>query len=89
MTHYQNSIKANIILIYNAIDIKDFKSKVTKKAKIVRAELGVKEGIFLVGIVGNFQEWKGHMTVVKAIGIFKKKYPNIICLFIGDVSIVA
>lgn len=86
MNLIENGIKNNIVTIYNAIDVEDFQSRVTKDAELMRKELGIKEGSPIIGVVGNFQEWKGQMTVVRAVDILRTKYPNLMCLLIGDVS---
>ncbi len=86
MNLIENGIKNNIVTIYNAIDVEEFQSRVTNDAELIRKELGIKEGSPLIGVVGNFQEWKGQMTVVRAVDILRTKYPNLICLLIGDVS---
>lgn len=78
----------NTRVIYNAIDVDEFISKVKKNPQSIKQELGIKEVVPLIGLIANFQEWKGHLTVVNAIDILRRKYPGVVCLLIGAVSTV-
>lgn len=37
----------------------------------------------IVGVVGNIKWWKGQETIVRAIVILVRKYPNIRCMLVG------
>ncbi|MHA1829480.1 MAG: glycosyltransferase family 4 protein [Candidatus Heimdallarchaeaceae archaeon] len=76
----------NTTVLYNCIDVDEFGSNVTKSPAEIKCEFGLDCSTFLIGLVANFQEWKGHITVVNAIAEIKEKYPNVVCLLVGDIS---
>jgi glycosyltransferase involved in cell wall biosynthesis len=78
----------NTKIIYNAIDVGEFRARVSKKPRSVREEFHVPASAPFIGLVGNFQEWKGQIIVVNAMKIVIRKHPNAVCLFIGNVSSV-
>jgi glycosyltransferase involved in cell wall biosynthesis len=80
-------VKANTLTIYDSMDPNEFKGRIEKSVNEVKIEFGVKHLEPLIGVVGNFQEWKGQLTVIKATEYLKGSYPNIVCLLIGDVSL--
>lgn len=71
---------------YDRIDVDKFRSRVTKSREEIRKELNLKSEHQVVGIVGNLQRWKGQLTIIDAVHRLIKKYPEIVCLFIGDAS---
>jgi glycosyltransferase involved in cell wall biosynthesis len=71
---------------YDRIDVKKLKGRINRSIEEVRKEFRIDEKDHVIGIVGNIQPWKGQMTVVKAVEIIKKTYPNIKCLLVGDWS---
>ena len=82
----KNGLKDNVVTIYNAIDVSEFKNRVAKQKEYIKEKLGIDQNSYVIGIVGNFQEWKGQNVAVRAVEQLKKKYPKIICLLVGDVS---
>ena len=76
----------NTCIIYNAIDVESFRKQARKSPYLIKRELRVVTCRPLIGMVGNFQAWKGQHVVVDAVRILKRKYPNILCLLIGSVS---
>jgi glycosyltransferase involved in cell wall biosynthesis len=70
--------------VHNGLDTSDF--SVTRSSDAIRGELGLSESVCLVGIVGNMQTWKGQDVVVRAIALLRPEFPDLKCLFIGDVS---
>jgi glycosyltransferase involved in cell wall biosynthesis len=76
----------NTIVIYNSIDPVKFREGITVNASDVKNQLGVKPDEPMIGIVGNFQEWKGQLTVIRAMDILRRDYPDLVCLLIGSVS---
>jgi glycosyltransferase involved in cell wall biosynthesis len=73
-----------LVTIYNGLDPAEM--KVTRTAADVRAEIGAPEGARLVGIVGNIKPWKGQEVVVRAMAELRSRYPDVICVLIGDTS---
>lgn len=82
-------ITSNLKMLYNCIDVEEFNNTIKKDAQEIRNEFGIDHNEHLIGIVGNFQAWKGQITVIKAVNIVKKTFPNLKCLLIGDVSMVS
>lgn len=74
----------NTHLIYNPIDVEHFRKQVKKDKKTIKQELQVDGLVPLIGMVGNFQEWKGHVTLIRAVDLLKKQFPGLICLLIGS-----
>jgi glycosyltransferase involved in cell wall biosynthesis len=70
--------------IHNGLDASDF--CVTRCTRAIHAELGLRESVRLLGIVGNMQRWKGQDVVVRAIATLRREFPDLRCLLIGDVS---
>ena len=79
-------LRKNVITIYNGIDLDDFVKRIKKDAESVRNEFGVYDSAPLIGMVGNFREWKGQRIVVESLAIIKDKYPEAVCLLVGDVA---
>lgn len=83
---YLKGLKENTITIHNGIDFREFVAKIGKSAGSVRDKLGIHGSTPLVGMVGNFKEWKGQRIVVESIAILKEKHADIVCLLVGDVA---
>ena len=79
-------VTTNYKTFYDRVDVEKFRSKQTKDRTETRIEFDIKPNQPLIGIVGNLQRWKGQLTVVEAVALLKNKYPDIICLLIGDLS---
>lgn len=73
-----------LITIHNGLDVSDF--CVTRSVRSIREELGLRESVRLLGIVGNMQRWKGQDVVVRAVATVRREFPDLKCLLIGDVS---
>ncbi|MRR14433.1 glycosyltransferase family 1 protein, partial [archaeon] len=71
---------------YDRIDAEEFRKRMKRKPGDIRREFGIKDGQVVIGIVGNLQRWKGQLTVIDAVNILSKKYPDLVCLLIGDAS---
>ena len=81
-----NGVSKKNIVILNAIDIREFKNSIIRTERQVRKEFDIGVDHILIGMVGNFQEWKGQLTVIEAINMLRDIYPSIRCLLIGGVS---
>ncbi len=75
----------NSITLYDGMDPDAFKSRIDREADEIREEFAA-HSCLLLGMVGNFQEWKGQHVVVQALLILHAKYPDFKCLFIGATS---
>lgn len=74
------------VVIYNPINVSEYTSKVSRSISDVREEFHVDNEAPLIGMVGNFQEWKGQVVIVNAVDLLRRVYPDIICLLIGAIS---
>ncbi|QKK12077.1 MAG: glycosyltransferase family 4 protein [Pseudomonadota bacterium] len=76
--------KNNLVVIYNGIDSDLYQP--SRSAIELKSELRIAESARVIGMVGNIRSWKGQDVVIKAIGHLKARYPEIICLFVGDAT---
>lgn len=67
-------------VIYNGIDLED----IEKAPPMSRAQLGIPEDAFVVGMVGRLSKQKAPDTFVKAAKLIKEKIPNAFFLMVGD-----
>ena len=67
-------------VIYNGIDLEE----IEKTAPMSRAQLGIPEGAFVIGMVGRLSKQKAPDTFVKAAKLIKEKIPNAFFLMVGD-----
>ena len=40
----------------------------------------------VIGMIGNIKEWKGQEVVIRALPAVTRRFPEILCLFVGDTS---
>lgn len=74
----------NIYVIQNGIDVNRYKIKCSKDD--LRKKFNIKKNMPVVGVVGNVKQWKGQLTIIKAMAPLTKKYPNLRCMLVGDTS---
>ena len=67
-------------VIYNGIDLEE----IEKTTPMSRAQLGITEGTFVVGMVGRLSKQKAPDTFVKSARLIKEKIPNAFFLMVGD-----
>ncbi|NRO91390.1 putative glycosyltransferase EpsD [Lactobacillus helveticus] len=67
-------------VIYNGIDLEEIEKTIPMR----RAQLGVPEDAFVVGMVGRLSNQKAPDTFVKAAKLIKEKIPNAFFLMVGD-----
>jgi glycosyltransferase involved in cell wall biosynthesis len=70
-------------IIPNGIDVDRFQPNPEARVKI-RAELGVDEGILLIGNVARFHPMKGHEVLLEAIGRTRKKFRGLHLVLVGE-----
>ena len=60
---------------------------VTEEEKTaLKAKLGIADGTFVCGIPARLEHYKGHAYLVDTIKEVTDKYPDLVCLFMGDGS---
>lgn len=62
---------ARVKLIYNGVDTSDFSVKEDKE--YVRSRLNIKSDSFVILIVANLIQYKGHVDLLKAVALIKDK----------------
>lgn len=67
-------------VIYNGIDLEE----IEKTTPMSRAQLGIPEDTFVVGMVGRLSKQKAPDTFVKSAKLIKEKIPNAFFLMVGD-----
>ena len=70
-------------LIYNGIDINNFKQDSSKR-KICRLALGVNEDETVIGSVGRLMRVKNYGLLLKAVSKLHMNYKKVKILFVGD-----
>ncbi len=69
------------------VDIKGFRSRLSKESSVVRGELGLSGNQVLAVMVGNIREWKGQHVVLEAISQLPEEVKkNLFVAFVGAVS---
>ncbi|MDP8216813.1 MAG: glycosyltransferase family 4 protein [Candidatus Kaelpia imicola] len=74
---------SKISLIYNGIDLYNFKSYQYKKEVLLEG-FGIKEGSFVVSALGRLSDVKGFDYLLEAFGVFNNRYPQSILLLAGE-----
>ena len=78
---YEFINKRRIIVFPNGIDTKNIRKNINSNK---RKKLGLSSKDFIIGVVGRLTKQKGHIFMIKAAEILKKKIPNLKVLVIGD-----
>lgn len=82
----QQGITANLKTLHNAIDLDVFRGSLTKDPSDVKKEFNLPPSAQIIGMIANIQEWKGHRTVLEALRILRRDFPDLHCLFVGGLS---
>lgn len=67
-------------LILNGIDI----SEVQKAKPKSRAELGIPDDAYVIGMIGRISPQKAPDIFIKAMNLIKAEIPNVYCIIVGD-----
>jgi len=73
--------KEKIRVIYNGIDISEYKADF---GKLSRKDLGITDTAYVVGMVGRLSKQKAPEIFVKAAKLIKKQIPEAFFLMVGD-----
>lgn len=74
---------AKVIAIPTGVDLDHFDPRRVSGDR-VRAELGLKASVPLVGMVAVLRSWKGHRFFLEAVPLIVKKVPQVRVLIVGD-----
>lgn len=73
---------SHIVSIPAGIDVRQF--SLERALPDVRAELGIPDNSFVVGIVGVLRSWKGHCDLIEAIAGLRQNIPDVRLLIVGE-----
>lgn len=74
---------AKTVTVYNGVDIEAFSQPTEDAAGTFRAELGVTDGQFLVGVLSRITYWKGHEVFIRAASKVIKSCPKVRFVIVG------
>jgi glycosyltransferase involved in cell wall biosynthesis len=74
-----------ISVIDNPVDQARFDPALYDPAEC-RHGLGIRACIPVVGIVGQITPWKGHRTVIEALGIVRERHPRALLVVVGEIK---
>ncbi|HJS89977.1 MAG TPA: glycosyltransferase family 4 protein [Steroidobacteraceae bacterium] len=72
-----------LVTVHEGLDPNDF--RITKSPAAVREELTLPDDVRLIGMVGHIQRWKGQDVVIRAVGSLREEFPQLVCIFLGEV----
>jgi glycosyltransferase involved in cell wall biosynthesis len=72
--------------VHNGIDPEEFKASITRGPREVRMKLGIPEDVPVVGNAGMIKEWKGQISLVRAVERLRALHPRLFCLIIGGTA---
>ena len=70
-------------VVYDGLDLDEFRP--TRERNDVREEMGIDADTFVVGVVGNIQEWKGQLVLLEALASLRTSVPEATALIVGGV----
>jgi len=71
-------------LIWNGAPLGEFAPVSRERALAVRRQLGISEGVAVVGTVGRLSEQKGHRYLLEAAARVRRRRPDVRFLVVGD-----
>jgi len=76
----------NFVLIHDGIDIAAVQRKRKRDPVSVRKEFDQGAEHPLIGVINNIKDWKGQHVAIEAMNVLKKTYPELKCVFVGNIS---
>lgn len=85
---HRQGVESNgrFVKINDGIDPAYLLGRMHSNREETRRTLGIAPEQPVIGIVGNIKRWKGQDVVIKAVALLKQRYPDLLCLVIGDTS---
>jgi glycosyltransferase involved in cell wall biosynthesis len=71
----------HIHTIHCGIDLSRY--QILRSSEEIRSLYHIRKNDPVIGVVGNIKEWKGQETVVRAMAIAVKHFPNLKCFLVG------
>lgn len=78
--------KSNVVTVYDGIDVKRFRDRITRPKSDVRNEFHIDEADLVIGMIGNIREWKGQAYLIEALKLVARKFSNVKCILVGDIA---
>jgi glycosyltransferase involved in cell wall biosynthesis len=75
--------KQPFVVVPNGIDLHKFQYSLQDR-ELLRRELGIEEGAFVVGHVGRFDIPKNHLFLIEVFQIISAKYPHARLILVGS-----
>lgn len=73
--------------VHNAVDLVRF-DPAARDRDAARGALGLPDGAFAAGVVGQITPWKGQLEAVDAVGALAGRYPELHLLVVGEAKFV-
>lgn len=73
----------NIDVIYHAVDTSRFQPRKHGEQSLLREELALPSNIKLIGMIGRFDPWKGHIVFLRAMAEIIKQRPDVVGVIVG------
>ena len=73
--------------MHNAVDLVRF-DPAARDRDAARGALGLPDGAFAAGVVGQITPWKGQLEAVDAVGALAGRYPELHLLVVGEAKFV-
>jgi glycosyltransferase involved in cell wall biosynthesis len=80
--HFARLMKNRLRVILNAIDLDKFEPNQNAR-RIIRREMRLREGDFLLGIVGRLTQSKGQLELLRAFARVRQEIPDAALLIVG------
>lgn len=78
---------AAVRTVHNAVDLARF-DPATRDRDAARSALGLPDGAFAAGVVGQITPWKGQLEAVDAVGALAGRHPQLHLLVVGEAKFV-
>ena len=87
-THHREHIPlSKIITIPNGVDLSRYvldTFEALHTSRTYRQQFGISATAPVVGIIANLRKMKGHTTIIDALVLIQKDFPDVRCLIVGD-----
>jgi L-malate glycosyltransferase len=78
---------AAVRTVHNAVDLARF-DPAARDRDAARSALGLPDGAFAAGVVGQITPWKGQLEAVDAVGALADRHPQLQLLVVGEAKFV-
>lgn len=75
--------KSKIVVVPNGYDMRTFQDSSPNHTDSLRAELGISDETFLIGMVARYHPVKDHQNLIAALGEVKLQQQEFVCALVG------